>query len=216
MAILLDFQRLYLLACVVSCSYVKSPFADCFCVARWLGRSSEQTRIDPLAGVARGSSSDARKALFSEDVNRGRKPTRATPGRRPAPRSGPGKSPNRAYSDHREVPWWMAEKEKNNPKILPPYQPWWLSREVRLPNDISDAQLRTECSRRGVANSTREEMIRGIAAWNKRCDLSDKGFVTPVFDRANISAIPTCYPEAYESPDVLMKIRDHVNKYKST
>ncbi len=192
---------------VIASFFAFIEISDCFHGVRWHGHTKPET------GVLRGS--ESRNTQFSEGLPPGRKQARVGSGHRQVPRSGLNKSPSRANTENREVPWWMAEKEKNNPKILPLYRPWWLKKSVFLSDNVSDAQLMTECSRRGIANRTREDMLCSVAAWNKRCTLSDKGYVTPTFEKENISAIPTCYPEAYESPDVLIKIRDHVNKYKS-
>jgi hypothetical protein len=119
----------------------------------------------------------------------------------------------------------MAKYESGNPKVLPPHRPWWAQHRgncssasaLILTEDAtkewSDEQVAEACSRRGLVTGDRPSwLLRKLLDYSSRqYDLSDQGFRAAEFYAEvspDDSALPPCYPESYEAPHVIDKIKE--------
>jgi hypothetical protein len=95
-------------------------------------------------------------------------------------------------------PWWLAEEEKNNPRILPEYTPWWKVKNFPVDATWKLLELSTEAKRRGIsiAGMKKAEAIERLNEEYRKFSLSDDNFTTPVFLTPPELSHP-CYPEIY-------------------
>ena len=100
----------------------------------------------------------------------------------------------------RNDPWWMREEEKTNPRVLPIYKPWWLD-NIFVDDSWKVADLRKEAARRGMTGTSamkKDELVQVLRESSEAYDLSNKAFKPPVFIKAKVEELPSCYPEVYE------------------
>lgn len=100
----------------------------------------------------------------------------------------------------RNDPWWMREEEKTNPRVLPIYKPWWLD-NIFVDDSWKVADLRKEAARRSMTGTSamkKDELVQALRESSEAYDLSNKAFKPPVFIKAKVEELPSCYPEVYE------------------
>lgn len=78
-----------------------------------------------------------------------------------------------------EDPWWLSPKERNNPRILAPYNPWWRTSSIR--KYTTSNQARNECIRRGINISQTQNLTGILKLLDAQYDMSDKGYSEAVW-----------------------------------
>ena len=108
----------------------------------------------------------------------------------------------------------MREEEANNPRILPKYNPKWLGSPV-VDKTWKLADLKSEAMKRGLTSTgKKEELIERINASIPPVTanlLSDEYFTGPRYIAASKDEKASCYPDMYESPEDIARLREMVN-----
>ena len=107
----------------------------------------------------------------------------------------------------------MREEEANNPRILPKYNPKWLGSSV-VDKTWKLADLKAEAGKRGLKiTGKKEELIERINASiapGTANLLSDEHFTSPSYIAVSKEEKASCYPDAYESPEDIIRLREMV------
>lgn len=112
----------------------------------------------------------------------------------------------------------MRDEEENNPKILPKYKPSWLEGGKLVNSSWKVADLKAEAALRGLSTSgKKDELIERINAASLSASkidyLSDEHFTAPVYvEPKNGSSRPSCYPEVYETPSEVRRLKESANQ----
>ena len=114
----------------------------------------------------------------------------------------------------RKDAWWMREEEANNPRILPKYNPKWLGSAV-VDKTWKLADLKSEAMKRGLKSTgKKEELIERINTSRPSVTanlLSDEFFTAPRYIPVLKEDKASCYPDIYESPEDIVRLREMVN-----
>ncbi len=81
-------------------------------------------------------------------------------------------------------PWWLSEKEQNNPRIFPQYRPWWVENNFLVLDEKAWTvhALQVEARRRGIpSKGKKQELIDRINASYYAYRLTDDNFITPSY-----------------------------------
>jgi hypothetical protein len=110
----------------------------------------------------------------------------------------------------------MRADEENNPRMLPKYKPKWLEAPV-VDSTWKVKDLALEATRRGLpSRGKKDELIARInSATSSTVDLlSDDHFTSVVYTVPKSTSMPPCYPEEYETPEEISRLKLMATQFK--